>query len=27
MVDAVRAIGPGTYSWPNPPYELAVGFR
>jgi predicted protein tyrosine phosphatase len=27
MVDAVRAIGPGTYSWPNPPYELAVKFR
>ncbi len=27
MVNAVRAIGPGTYSWPNPPYELAVKFR
>lgn len=27
MVDAVRAMGPGTYTWPNPPYELAVRFR
>lgn len=27
MVDAVRAIGPGTYTYPNPPYELAVKFR
>lgn len=24
MVDAVRAIGPGDYAYPNPPYELAV---
>ena len=27
MVDAVRAIGPGTMLYPNPPYELAVRFR
>jgi len=27
MVDAVRAMGPGTYTYPNPPYELAVQFR
>jgi predicted protein tyrosine phosphatase len=27
MVDAVRAIGPGTYTYPNPPYELPVKFR
>jgi predicted protein tyrosine phosphatase len=27
MVDAVRRMGPGTYTWPNPPYELAVDFR
>ena len=27
MVEAVRAIGPGTYTYPNPPYELAVKFR
>jgi predicted protein tyrosine phosphatase len=26
MVDAVRAIGMGTYLYPNPPYELAVRF-
>ncbi len=24
MVDAVRAIGPGDYAYPNPPYELVV---
>jgi predicted protein tyrosine phosphatase len=27
MVDAVRAIGPGTYTYPNPPYELTVRRR
>lgn len=26
MVDAVRAIGAGSYTYPNPPYELPVRF-
>lgn len=26
MVDAIRAIGIGRYTYPNPPYELAVRF-
>ena len=26
MVDAVRAIGIGSYAYPNPPYELPVRF-
>ena len=27
MVDAIRGIGIGRYTYPNPPYELAVRFR
>lgn len=27
MVDAVRAIGPGRYSWPNPAFALPLDYR
>src|SRR5690606_19265224 len=26
MVDAVRAMGPGQYQWPNPAFSLAVRY-